>query len=230
MIDNCNLMEDFFWFNENNEQFFTVVIVRRNKDFPKEIKIKEKIIQSYYVRSFKQLSDLKEEITTICSLYGARAYINLNAKSLYEFQKKLTLQLATYSLNNVVISIDKLISGVVGKITGNNKKYIIDIDNKEDLPGVIEKVESSILKEIPTVSGVHLICSKFDVKDFNTKYPNISVHKNSMGTLLYYNNRKFEINYGLKKASKIKDDITDIQKIIDNYYSEDNLFHDFFPN
>ena len=28
-----------------------------------------------------------------------------------------------------------------------------------------------------------------------------------------------------KKASKIKDDITDIQKIIDNYYSEDNFFY-----
>lgn len=185
MVDNFNKLEEFFWFNENNEQFFSIVIVRRNKDFPKEDKVKEKIIQSYYVRSYKQLLNLKEEITTICDLYGARAYINLNVKSLHEFQKRLTLQLAEYSLNDVVVSIDKLASGVVGKMPGKNKKYIVDIDDLKDLP-TVRNYLNSIITEIPTVNGVHLICSKFDVNKFKETFPNIDVHKNSMGTLLYF--------------------------------------------
>ena len=41
---------------------------------------------------------------------------------------------------------------------------------------------------IPTKQGYHLLVRPFNLKEFSDKFPNIDVHKNSMGTLLYYPN------------------------------------------
>lgn len=40
--------------------------------------------------------------------------------------------------------------------------------------------------EVPTVQGCHLITLPFDSLKFSEAFPNVDVHKNSMGTLLYY--------------------------------------------
>ena len=41
---------------------------------------------------------------------------------------------------------------------------------------------------IPTVQGEHLIVTPFNLQAFHTVFPDIDVHKNSMGTLLYFPN------------------------------------------
>lgn len=48
--------------------------------------------------------------------------------------------------------------------------------------------EKSIVDEIPTKAGCHLIVKPFNLKKFSEEFPDIDVHKNSMGTLLYYPN------------------------------------------
>lgn len=38
----------------------------------------------------------------------------------------------------------------------------------------------------PNKVGEHLIVRLFNVSEFSKAFPNVDVHKNSMGTLLYY--------------------------------------------
>ena len=39
---------------------------------------------------------------------------------------------------------------------------------------------------IPTKQGCHLLVRPFNLKEFSSNFPNVDIHKNSMGTLLYY--------------------------------------------
>ncbi len=53
------------------------------------------------------------------------------------------------------------------------------------------------IAEVPTVQGCHLLCSPFNLMTFSQEFPDVMVHKNSMGTLLYMpdlNNNKKERN------------------------------------
>ena len=60
-------------------------------------------------------------------------------------------------------------------------------DNPEKALKLIKNFkEFFIHAEVPTHQGVHLIVDPFNLKKFNDKFPNVDVHKNSMGTLLYY--------------------------------------------
>lgn len=43
----------------------------------------------------------------------------------------------------------------------------------------------AILAELPTKNGIHIIARPFNLKEFHDIFPNINVHKNSMGTVLY---------------------------------------------
>lgn len=43
----------------------------------------------------------------------------------------------------------------------------------------------AIVAEFPTKRGVHLIARPFNLKEFHDTFPDVDVHKNSMGTVLY---------------------------------------------
>lgn len=183
---------------KNPLDFYTIIIVRRQKDF-KDIRVKEKPIHSYFVFNLKQFEELKEEIAMLCTLYGARAYMNLNSKSPDKLQKRLMTELAKYNEYGTKVYIDKVILGIAGKLEGETRKYIIDIDDMNYLDPVLKYFNDEFEYDIiPTIHGCHLIMPKFNTNAFSNKFPNIDIHKNSMGTLLYYNNRKFEINNELR--------------------------------
>ena len=91
-------------------------------------------------------------------------------------------------------SMKRLYATACGKsYIHKDKKFIVDIDNKEDVeqyigfinfeckPDELNKVELVI----PTVSGFHLICKPFDTSCFLKRFNNIDIHKNNP-TLLYY--------------------------------------------
>ena len=73
-------------------------------------------------------------------------------------------------------------------------QVLIDID---DIPSQEKPVldwlakyfsgkEYYLIGTVPTAQGEHFIVEPFDVDSFNKDFPDIDVHKNSMGTLLYY--------------------------------------------
>lgn len=201
MIDNFELIKPMFYFNEANYMFFHCQIVQRAKDHP-EKKVKEKAIKTYFVRSKEHLEDLREEIILLCEYYGARAYINVAGKDFDALQKLMLFKLASDIQQGIVRNPRKCLNSAAGELKSRRKEWLIDIDQLENKKPVIEYLDYEFWKEsvpspydssdsylfgvIPTVQCCHLLVRPFNLEKFRQKFPDIDVHKNSMGTLLYY--------------------------------------------
>ena len=201
MVDNFDLIRPMFYFNEVNNMFFHCQIVQRAKDH-KPNKVKEDAIKTYFIRSTEHFDRIKGEIILLCEHYGARAYINVAGKDFEAMQKIMLKHLARNVADDVVQNPKKVINSIAGKLKSRSKVWVVDIDDKSLLDSVLKWLDSyfkiseaSILIDresiylkatIPTVKGVHLIVTPFNLQLFHSTFPDIDVHKNSMGTLLYY--------------------------------------------
>lgn len=191
MIDNFELIKPHFYFNEANNMFFHCQIVQRAKDHPGK-KVKKGAIATYIIRSETHLDALKDEIVTLCEHYGARACINIAGKDFSKVNRALLLKLAScLDSCNENVNPKKLLNSALGETISRDPKWVIDIDNIEDKVPVYHWLQSLGWKdyqiiEIPTVQCCHFITSKFNLEEFKQTFPHIDVHKNSMGTLLYY--------------------------------------------
>lgn len=206
MIDNFELIKPMFYFNKADNKFFHCQIVQRAKDH-KSNKIGEGAIKTYFIRSREHLDKVKDEIILLCEHYGARAYINVSAKDFDAMQKLMLMKLARNVTENIVQNPRKILNSAAGELKSKLPRWVVDIDDMSikievekyviDLstenisildPNYVYKVlhNSFIHAEIPTHQGIHLITDPFNLKKFSEKFPNVDVHKNSMGTLLYY--------------------------------------------
>ncbi len=98
MIDNFDIIKPLFYFNEANNMFFHLQILRRGKDHP-ELPAANKLIRSWLVRSREQLGSLKDEIVFLCEHYKARAYINVAGK---DFNRLNTLILKNWLITFIL--------------------------------------------------------------------------------------------------------------------------------
>lgn len=200
MVDNFDLIRPMFYFNEANNMFFHCQIVQRAKDH-KPNKVKEGAIKTYFIRSVEHFDRIKDEIILLCEHYGARAYINVAGKDFEAMQKIMLMNLARNVTENIVQNPRKILNSAAGELKSRFPRWIIDIDDKSILDSVLQwldkyfkATDTSILSRksiylraiIPTVQGVHLIVIPFNLQLFHSTFPDIDVHKNSMGTLLYY--------------------------------------------
>lgn len=194
MIDNFDLIKPLFYFNESNYMFFHCQIVRRAKDH-KPNKVKEKTLKTYIIRSKEQLEELKEEIVLLCEHFGARAYINVSGKDFELVNKSMLSTLADSVLLNNVCAINpyKILTRTLGTTHSRNPRWVIDIDDISLKDSIIKWLDDTFTVNtkylhatIPTVQGEHLIVEPFNVEAFNESFPQVDVHKNSMGTLLYF--------------------------------------------
>ena len=103
-----------------------------------------------------------------------------------------------------------LFDSVVGQMKTLEKRWVVDVDQKEISPLMIAHIEygckpftevefdeagmpigykvgPKIETIIPTKNGHHLITKRFDVMAFKEKYPDIDIQKKNP-TLLYYPN------------------------------------------
>lgn len=195
MIDNFELIEPLFYFNEANDMFFFLQIVTRAKDYKgEEKKVKEKTIKTYFVTSREHLKSIKDEITMLCEYYGARAYINVSGKDFYKFQRDMLCELAEYNVTDTIVNPFRMVNRIAGACKSRASRWVIDIDDAS-LEGLILEWLTNYFGDghylwatIPTVQGKHLITRPFNLKQFQETFPDVDVHKNSMGTLLYYPN------------------------------------------
>lgn len=199
MINNMKLILPHFYFNEGNNMFMHCQIVQRAKDHKGE-RVREGAIKTYFVRSREHLERLMPEISLLCEHYGARAYINLAAKDFDKLQKLMLVKLASDVHLGNIRDPRRCLNSAAGELKSRGPKWIIDIDDlsvESDVwnwlctfrPDEDMKIgERVIYDEIPTVQGCHLIVKPFNLKKFREVFPDIDVHKNSMGTLLYYPN------------------------------------------
>lgn len=195
MIDNREEIKKLFYFNEANNIFMHCQIVCRSKDHPGK-KIKERTINSYFIRSREHLEQLMPEIVLLCEHYGARAYINVAGKDFDRLQCLMLKILANDVADGVVRDLSRVLISAAGELKSRITRWVIDIDDPHLKDSVYNYIRTYRPKDgdrkpavqacIPTVNGYHLITSKFDTLEFSKVFPDVSVHKNSMGTLLYY--------------------------------------------
>ena len=204
MINNMELILPHFYFNEGNDMFMHCRIVQRAKDHKGE-RVREGAIKTYFIRSREHLERLMPEIILLCEHYGARAYINLAAKDFDKLQKLMLVKLANDIHLGNIRNPRKCLNSAAGELKSRVPKWIIDIDDmsikdnvllwldvefkiNEDPSYPIPRSARYLHAEIPTVQGCHLIVHPFNLMKFSEAFPGVDVHKNSMGTLLYYPN------------------------------------------
>lgn len=182
-----------------NGNFLFLQIVRRQKDI-KDKKVREASLYSKLIYNQNQLEDIMPMIISICESMQARAYINLTPKSNEVLQKNLAQQFVKEVCENTQTYPTRTFNKVVGSLEGkrNERYWMLDIDNEGEhavtltqYDKIIEWVsdEGVLVDEIQSPHGIHVIVKPFNLKKWKEdNMPNIDIHKNSMGTILYYPN------------------------------------------
>ncbi len=211
MINNIELIKPLLNF-EKQEDFYMLHVFKRNKDFPEmEQKNHQSVrtIKTYCINSIEYLEKRWEEITHLCEYFKARAYIHVQKQNHKDVSLNL-MELLCSRIRNGVHNQTHIFDSVVGQLQTKEKRWIIDIDEKEISPLMLSFIEydckpittinfdnvgipigytigPKIEAIIPTKKGHHLITKPFDLQEFTKKYPNIDVQKKNP-TLLYYPN------------------------------------------
>lgn len=180
-----------------NGNFLFLQIVRRQKDV-KDKKVKESSLYSKLIYNQKQLEEIMPIVIAICESMQARAYINLTPKSNEVLRKNLAKQFVEEVCENNSTFPTRTFNKVVGSLEGkrNERYWMLDIDNDGEhavtLPQynkIIEwtQYENVFADTIQSPHGMHVIVRPFNLKKWKEdNMPNIDIHKNSMGTILYY--------------------------------------------
>lgn len=202
MVNNFNLIESLFYFNEGNDMFMHLQVIRRGKDHP-DLPCANKTIQTYYVQSKEHLEKIKDEVIQLCEMHGARAYINVAGKDFEKLAKLANFKLSERIYNGDFKKIYKIFNSAAGELKSRTTRWIIDIDDisyKEEVLKWLdvyfeEELDNGfhsktmrmfyLKAEIPTKNGVHLIIERpFNLQQFKQIFPFVDVHKNNP-TILY---------------------------------------------
>ncbi len=199
MIDNIELIKPLLNF-ESDGEFYQVLILKRKKDQPENEKDNHqsvRTIKTYYIDSKDYLDKRYDEIKSLCELFKARAYIQINKQNHRDVGLDMISEISL-RIKNGSYNQSNIFDSVVGQIKTQEKRWIVDIDTKDEL--VVHRIAYSInqlrpegdkiIKCIPTKNGYHLITERFDIKSFSEKFPNVDIQKKNP-TLLYYPNSMF---------------------------------------
>lgn len=199
MIDNFNILSSWFDTLSDQGDFFFVQIIQRKKE--NNIGSNNNIIKSYHFFDINQFEKRKEEIILLCKTFNARAYFWINPRNC----KQVQIEVVRQALEALELDSRKLYS-CVSKAIGQrrNTKYkpewILDFDTKDQnlinkYLNIIKKCrpinEKKVIGSIPTVNGIHVITSGFDLEQFKqqlaiNQLDNIDIHKDNPTVLYYY--------------------------------------------
>jgi hypothetical protein len=212
MINNLEIIKTLLNF-ENKGDFYMLYVLKRKKDQPVEERSSHqsvRTIKTYCIESIEHLESRYPEVIQLCELFKARAYIHVQKQNHKDVSLSMMVTLAQ-KIQDGNQNQKGLFESVVGKLKTHEKRWIIDIDDADEVsPLMIAHIEyhcrpytvieyddigipigylvgPKIEKIIPTKSGYHLITSRFDLLKFKEKYPNIDIQKKNP-TLLYYPN------------------------------------------
>jgi hypothetical protein len=196
MINNIEQIKKLLNFSDNGD-FYMLYLFKRKKDQPEGERDNHqsvRTIKTYCIESVDHLERRYDEIKQLCEMFKARAYIHVQKQNHKDVSLNMLASLAE-RIRDGVSNQKGLFDSVVGQIKTQEKRWVVDIDIT-DYHAVYEitKFISTLQPEgtkvesvIPTKNGYHLITSKFDVKTFSEKYPEISIQKKNP-TLLYFPN------------------------------------------
>jgi hypothetical protein len=196
MIDNLDLIKPLLNFEEKGD-FYMLYIFKRKKDQTTDKANHQSVrtIKTYCIESIEGLDERYDEITQLCEMFKARAYIHIQKQNHKDVAMNMITEIVT-RIQSGQINQKNVFDSVVGQLKTNEKRWIVDIDTKDGTqllsimtsisicrPEDSDKVEAII----PTKNGFHLITKRFDVMEFKKQYPDIDIQKKNP-TLLYYPN------------------------------------------
>lgn len=196
MVNNFEYIKNKLHFL-NEKSFYFIQILKRKKENP-ELKSYSRPIESFYIFSKEQFERMMPHIIEKCEMNRARAYIKMNcldAESVMLGQiAELTRIIRDNDWRNMPASLNSA-CGQCGKQNGNEKLYLVDLDDEysdkvdeiEDYLDSLEPINSysKIKMRVPTKHGTHLLVTGFNKQAFCQKYPNIDIHDDGI-TLLYF--------------------------------------------
>jgi len=194
MINNLELIKPLLNFEDEGD-FYMLYVLKRKKDQPEGEQNNHqsvRTIKSYCVTSLEYLDKRFDEIKMLCEMFKARAYIHVTKQN----HKDVAMNMITEIVSRIQsgqINQQHVFDSVVGQIKTQEKRWIIDVDDKDvkelvRYTSVIHatRPEGDKLEAcIPTKNGYHLITKRFDVEMFRNVCPNVDIQKKNP-TLLYY--------------------------------------------
>lgn len=212
MINNIELIKPLLNYEKSGD-FYMLYVFKRKKDQPEGERDNHqsvRTIKTYCIESIEHLERRYDEIIQLCEMFKARAYMHVQKQNHFDVSLNMMVSLAQ-RIQNGQHNQKGLFDSVVGQIKTNEKRWIIDIDDVEEVsPLMMAHIEyvcrpltvptfdavgipigyevgPKIEAIIPTKSGYHLITKRFDIIQFKEKYPDIDIQKKNP-TLLYYPN------------------------------------------
>lgn len=197
MIDNLELIKPLLNF-ESKGDFYMLFVFKRKKDQPEGERDNHqsvRTIKSYCIESIEYLEKRYDEIKTLCEFFKARAYIHVQKQNHKDVSLEMMVSLAE-RIKNGTQNQKGLFDSVVGQMKTYEKRWIVDIDTKDNKEILNIKLaidicqpfgKDKIIAEIPTKNGYHLITERFDVMEFQKEYPNVDLQKKNP-TLLFLPN------------------------------------------
>lgn len=197
-LDNLETILPLLKFEEG--YFYSLQIIQRRKENPAMLK-GSYTVKTYYIESKEQLQKSYYEIKTLCHLFNARAYINVNRGNyqkaavdmLYKISDSIRSKVQDWSFIKSMMESE----GFLSSDKREGVLWIIDVDCKDeifisDLVNAITECQAIVTEKIliPTINGYHIITTPFNsymFKSIRKVYATIDIHKNN-STLLYYNN------------------------------------------
>lgn len=185
-INNIHLVKELLNFS-NDGDFYQLYIMKRKKDQPEGEKDNHqsvRTIKTYCIESLEYLDKRYDEIMSLCEFFSARAYIHVQKQNHSDVSLEMMIQLAQ-RLKVGQFRQQSLFDSVVGQIQTLEKRWVVDIDSKDD--NLVKEISefitvcrpegNKILQKLPTKNGYHLITERFDVLNFKSKYPEIDIQK-----------------------------------------------------
>jgi hypothetical protein len=211
MIDNIDLVKPLLNFDKEGD-FYMLYVFKRKKDQPEGERDNHqsvRTIKTYCINSIAYLDMRYEEIKQLCEVFKARAYIHVVKQNHMDVSLSMISEIVT-RIQSGQINQKNVFDSVVGQIKTQEKRWIVDVDDKEVSPLMIAHIEyectpiteikfdvagmpigyeigPKIEAIIPTKNGHHLITKRFNTQTFKEKYPEIDIQKKNP-TLLYYPN------------------------------------------
>ena len=194
MIDNIEYIKPLLNF-ENEGDFYMLYVFKRKKDQPESERDNHqsvRTIKSYCVISLEYLDKRYDEIKMLCEMFKARAYIHVTKQNHKDVAMNMISEIVS-RIQSGQINQQHVFDSVVGQIKTQEKRWIIDVDDKDvrELVRITEVIHATrpegdkLEACIPTKSGYHLITKRFDIDMFKNVFPHIDIQKKNP-TLLYY--------------------------------------------
>ena len=176
MIDNLEQIKLLLNYEKPGD-FYMLYVFKRKKDQPEGERDNHqsvRTIKSYCIESIEHLEKRYDEIKQLCEMFKARAYIHVQKQNHHDVSLNMMVQLAQ-RIQDGNLKQQGLFDSVVGQIKTQEKRWIVDIDTKdEEVVNRIARVVDLMKPEgpkieavIPTKNGYHLITKRFDVLSFN---------------------------------------------------------------